>query len=227
MHEIITDFERPSEQLIAEVAQQHVGVAGFEAGPRCVMHPDIKPLHTQWRICGPAFTVQPQYWDDRLMGELAPKYAKPGDVLVVDAGGHTEIAVWGMSMTISAKLAGVNGVVLDGSCMNKSLLADERPQVPVFCRGVAPVAKGSEHPGSLNVPVICGGVIVYPGDIILGDADGIVVLRPEMAEQIVAKAKAHDTRSRAANEKQVPYYEQRDSEAKVRAFDNVVWRDKP
>ena len=73
--------------------------------------------------------------------------------------------------------------------------------------------------------MICGGVIVYPGDIILGDADGVVVLRPDMAERIVANAKAHDVRSRAANAKQVPYYEQRDSEAKVRAFDDVVWRD--
>ena len=226
MHEVITDFERPSPELIAEVAQQHVGVAGFEAGPRQVCHPDIKPLNRDWRICGPAFTVQPKFWDDRLMGELAPKYAKPGDVLVVDAGGHIEVAVWGMSMTMAAKMAEVNGIVIDGSCMNKSLLAHERPQVPVFCRGVAPLAKGSEQPGSLNVPVICGGVIVYPGDIILGDMDGVVVLRPEMAEKVVANSKAHDERSRAAHAKNIPYYEQRDSEAKVRAFDDVVWRDK-
>jgi 4-hydroxy-4-methyl-2-oxoglutarate aldolase len=225
MHEINTIFERPPAGLIEQVAQQHVGVAGFEAGPRHVVDPNIKPLDPKWRICGPAFTVCPMYWDDRLMGELAPKYVQPGDVIVVDAGGHTEIAVWGMSMAISAKLAGANGIVIDGSVMNKVLLADERPQVPIFSRGVAPVAKGSEHPGSLNVPVICGGVIVYPGDIILGDADGVVVLRPEMAERIVANSKAHDVRSRAANAKQVPYYEQRDSEAKVRAFDDVIWRD--
>jgi len=207
------------------VAQQHVGVAGFEAGPRNVVHPDIKPLDPKWRICGPAFTVCPKFWDDRLMGELAPKYVQPGDVIVVDAGGHTEIAVWGLSMAISAKMAGANGIVIDGSVMNEVLLVHERPQLPIFSRGVAPTAKGSEHPGSLNVPVICGGVIVYPGDIILGDADGVVVLRPDMAERIVANAKAHDVRSRAANAKQVPYYEQRDSEAKVRAFDDVVWRD--
>ena len=85
MHEIITDFERPEASLIEKVSKQHVGVAGFEAGPRQVAHPDIKPLNPAWRICGPAFTVRPEYWDDRLMGELAPKYAKPGDVLVVDA----------------------------------------------------------------------------------------------------------------------------------------------
>ncbi len=225
MHEINTTFERPPAKVIEEVGQQHVGVAGFEAGPRQVVHPDIKPLDPTWRICGPAFTVCPKFWDDRLMGELAPKYVQPGDVIVVDAGGHTEVAVWGLSMAISANLAGANGIVIDGSVMNETLLVRERPQLPIFARGIAPIAKGSEHPGSLNVPVICGGVIVYPGDIILGDADGVVVLRPEMAARVVANAKAHDVRSRAANAKQVPYYEQRDSEAKVRAFDDVVWRD--
>jgi 4-hydroxy-4-methyl-2-oxoglutarate aldolase len=130
------------------------------------------------------------------MGELAPKYAKPGDVLVVDAGGHIEIAAWGMSMTIAAAHAGVAGIVIDGSCMNSALLARERPQVPLFVRGVSATTKGSEHPGSLNVPVICGGVIVNPGDIILADSDGVVVL---------------------------PYYEQRGSEEKIRAFPDVKW----
>lgn len=224
MHEIMTDFERPDVALIDKVAKQHVGVAGFEAGPRQVMHPDIKPLDPKWRICGPAFTVRPEYWDDRLMGELAPKYAKPGDVLVVDAGGHTEIAAWGMSMTIASAHAGVAGIIIDGSCMNSALLARERPQVPLFVRGVSATAKGSEHPGSLNVPVICGGVIVNPGDIILADSDGAVVLKSAMAEKIVAAAEAHDDRSRKANTKKVPYYEQRGSEEKIRAFSDVKWR---
>ena len=224
MHEIITDFERPDPALVEKVSRQHVGVAGFEAGPRQVAHPDIKPLDPTWRICGPAFTVKPEYWDDRLMGELAPKYAKPGDVLVVDAGGHTEIAAWGMSMTISAALSGVAGIVIDGSCMNSALLARERPQIPLFVRGVSATAKGSDRPGSLNVPVICGGVIVYPGDIILADSDGVVVLRPDTAERIVAAAEAHDDRSRNANKKKEPYYESKKSEEKVRSFPDVTWK---
>ena len=223
MHEIITDFERPDSALIDKVAKQHVGVAGFEAGPRQVMHPDIKPLDPTWRICGPAFTVRPEFWDDRLMGELAPKYVKPGDVLVIDAGGHTEIAAWGMSMTIAASLAGAAGIVIDGSCMNSALLTRERPQIPLFVRGVSPTAKGSEHPGSLNVPVICGGVIVNPGDIILADSDGVIALKPAMAEKIIAAAEAHDERSRSANSKKVPYYEQKQSEEKLRKFPDVKW----
>ncbi|MFL2770147.1 MAG: RraA family protein [Rhodospirillaceae bacterium] len=224
MHEIITDFERPELALIEKVSRQHVGVAGFEAGPRQVAHPDIKPLNPKWRICGPAFTVRSDHWDDRLMGELAPKYAKPGDILVVDAGGHTEIAAWGMSMTIAAASVGVSGIVIDGSCMNSALLARERPQIPLFVRGVSATAKGSEQPGSLNVPVHCGGVIVYPGDIVLADSDGVVFMRPAMAEKIVTAAEAHDQRSKSDNKQNIPYYESRNSEAKVRAFGTAVWK---
>lgn len=224
MHTINTKFERPSKEVINEVAKQHVGVAGFEAGPRQVVHPNIKPLSSEWTICGPAFTVRSECWDDRLTSELAPKYAEPGDILVVDAGGYTSTGVWGLSMSTNAKNAGIAGIVIDGSCMNAVLLTRERPQCPIFTRGVSPSAKrGGDGPGSLNVPVICGGVIVYPGDIILGDMDGVVVLRPEMAQQIIANAHAHDVASRAANENKVPYYEQKDSEAKMRAYDNVVW----
>ena len=222
MHRVITDFHRPDADLVQAVAKQHVGVAGFEAGPRQVMHAAIKPLDPTWRVCGPAFTVRPEFWDDRLMGELAPKYLKPGDVIVVDAGGYTDLAVWGMSMTISANMAGAAGIVIDGSCMNTALLVRERPQVPIFSRGVSAVTKGAEHPGSLNVPVICGGVIVNPGDIVLGDSDGVVVLPPEVAGRVVAASQAHDSRSRDANAKKIPYYEQKQSEEKLRQFD-VEW----
>ncbi len=219
MHRIITEFERPDADLVAAVAEQHVGVAGFEAGPRQVMHAAIKPMDPEWRICGPAVTVRPEYWEDRLISELAPKYVQPGDVIVVDAGGYTDVAVWGMSMTISAKAAGAAGIVLDGSCMNSALLVRERPQIPIFSRGVSAVARGSEGPGSINVPAICGGVIVYPGDIVLADSDGVVVLRPDVAKAIVDKARSHDAKSRQANDAGVPYYEQRGSEAKLRALD--------
>ena len=110
MHRIITDFERPDADLVASVAEQHIGVAGFEAGPRQVMHAAIKPMHPEWRICGTALTVRPEHWEDRLVSELAPKYTQPGDIIVVDAGGYTDVAVWGMSMTISAKAAGAAGI---------------------------------------------------------------------------------------------------------------------
>lgn len=224
MYCINTNFERPSADLIVEVGKQHVGVAGYEAGPRQVMHPAIKPLDPNWRICGPAFTVRPEHWDDRLCSELAPKYAQAGDILIVDAGGHTEVGVWGMSMSMNAQQADVAGIVIDGSCMNGALLTRERVQMPIFSRGLSPSAKrGGDGPGSLNIPVICGGVIVHPGDIILGDMDGVVVLRPETAQSVVANSSAHDVGARAAHANDTAYFEHKGSEEKMRAFDDVVW----
>ena len=129
-----------------------------------------------------------------------------------------------MSMTTAAAKAGIAGIVIDGSCMNSALLARERPQIPLFVRGVSATAKGSERPGSLNVPVICGGVIVYLGDIILADSDGVVVLPPERAEKIVAAAEDHDDRSRSDNNQNIPYYERKNSEEKVRSFPDVIWK---
>lgn len=222
-HNIIADFKRPSAELIAKVAKLHVGVSGFEAGPRQTMHPAIKPLESTWRLCGPALTVRAEHWYDRMIGELAPKYAKPGDVIVIDAGGYTDVAVWGMSMTVSAKGAGVAGVVIDGSTMNSALLARERVQIPIFARGVSATATTSEGPGSINVPIICGGVIVNPGDIILGDSDGVVVLKPEAAETIIRNVEAHDKGEQDPEQRKKPYYERRGVEAKLRAMKNVKW----
>jgi 4-hydroxy-4-methyl-2-oxoglutarate aldolase len=225
-HVVNTDFERPAPELVAKVAEQHVGVAGFEAGPRQVMHPAIKPLDATWRICGPAFTVRAEYWYDRLVAELAPKYVKPGDVIVVDAGGHTEVAVWGMSMSISAKAAGAAGVVIDGATMNSALLARERPQLPIFAREVVATATTSDGPGSLNVPVICGGVIVNPGDIILADSDGAVVLKPDVAEAVVRNAESHDRGERDPELRKQPYWVRRHVEERLRAMENVTFEER-
>ncbi|MCB2108993.1 MAG: RraA family protein [Rhodobacteraceae bacterium] len=223
-HVINSDFQRPAKELIDKVARQHVGVAGFEAGPRQVMHPDIKPLDPTWRVCGPAVTVKPEFWYDRMVSELAPKFVKPGDVIVVDAGGHTDVAVWGMSMSTSAKAAGTAGVVIDGATMNSALLARERPQLPIFARAVSATATTSDGPGSINIPVICGGVIVYPGDIILADSDGVVVLKPDVAETIVRNVEAHDQRAQNPERRTKPYWEIRGAEERLRAMKSVTWK---
>ncbi|MBL8643895.1 MAG: RraA family protein [Rhodospirillaceae bacterium] len=223
-HVIVTDIPRPAPELVAKVAKQYVGVAGYELGPRQVCHPDIKPLDPTWKICGPAVTVRADHWFDRMMGELAPKYVKPGDIIVVDAGGYTDVAVWGMSMSTSAKKAGAAGVVIDGATTNSALLTRERPQLPVFARGVSAAVLTAEGPGSINVPVVCGGVIVNPGDIILADSDGVVVLRPEMAEAMIRNAEAHDKNAQDPEAAKKPYWERREVEARLKAMGNVTWK---
>lgn len=222
-YQICTDFPRPPRELIDRAATTHVGVTGVHAGPRQVMHAAIKPLDAGWRLCGPAFTVRPEYTDDLLMGEIAGKYARPGDVIVVDAGGRADRACWGMGMSMAARQAGCAGVVLDGYCVNGALLTRERVQLPVFARGLVASAGAAERAGWLNVPVICGGVIVRPGDIVLGDCDGVVVLPVDQAEAILARSTAYQSEAAAANAAAVPYYERHLSEAKLRALSDIEW----
>jgi 4-hydroxy-4-methyl-2-oxoglutarate aldolase len=222
-YQIRTDFIRPDPALVARAATSHVGVTGVHAGPRQVADYRIKPLDPAWRICGPAFTVRPEHTDDLLMGELAGKYAKPGDVIVVDAGGRLDKACWGMGMSMAAKGSGCAGVVLDGLCMNGALLTRERVQLPIFARGFVASANGAERAGWLNVPVICGGVIVQPGDIVLADCDGVVFLPRERAAAILNLSIGYQAQASAENKAAVPYYQRRQSEEKARALQDIEW----
>ncbi len=217
------DFPRPSAELVARANATHVGVTGVYAGPRQVMDAAIKPLVREWRICGPAFTVRSADPTDLLVGEVAGKYAQPGDVIVVDAAGRMDCAAWGAGMTRAAIAAGCAGVVVDGVTMNTNLLID-RYQLPVFSRGQVARGGSAEKPGSLNVPVICGGVIVHPGDIVLGDADGVVVLPLDEAEEILKGSTGYG-QSRPVNARGEPlrYWEMRQSEEKLRALPGVTW----
>ena len=152
------------------------------------MDAGLRPLKRGWRIAGPAVTISAENPYDTLLSQVATLYAQPGDVLVVDAGGRTDIACWGATMTWGAKTRGVEGIVVDGAVLTTELLIDHEG-VPLFARGSVAQSIGSGHgPGSINVPVVCGGVIVTPGDIILGDEDGLVVLPRLRAEAILTAA---------------------------------------
>ena len=145
----------------------------------------IKPLERSWRICGPALTVRPEHVDDLLVAQAAGEYVRPGDIVVIDAGGQTRSACLGASMANGLKEMGAAGIVTDGAVLTAEALRT-REDIPVFCRGTAAVSNGMEHPGWINTPVICGGVIVNPGDLILGDEDGVVVVPRARADEIIS-----------------------------------------
>lgn len=198
-YRIVTDFPRPDPALIARAASLYYCLIGGLVGPRQVMDPGIKALDPAalppWRICGLAFTVRPEDADDLLMGQIAGKYVKPGDVVVVDAVG-SRLAAWGGSMANGVKVGGATGVVVDGFALTADVLR-VRENIPVFCRGTVSISGEATKPGWLNVPVVCGGVIVNPGDLILGDSDGVVVVpQDRIAETVAAIESRNQPRSR-------------------------------
>lgn len=145
----------------------------------------IKPLKEEYKICGPACTVQ-ILANDNLIFLKGLQMAKPGNVLVVDAKGYEYNAIAGDFMIGVAKTLGLAGVVVDGTV--RDIVEIKKLDFPVFCKGNTVAASGKGGIGEVNVPISCGGVVVYPGDIIVGDADGVVVVPQDRVAQVLELA---------------------------------------
>ncbi|MFJ5770763.1 RraA family protein [Psychrobacillus sp. NPDC093180] len=151
------------------------------------MAAEIKPLKENYRIAGRAFTVQMPVGDN-LVVLKAIRTAKPGDVLVIDAKGDTYRAIAGDFILGMAQDLGIQAVVVDG--VIRDVVGIKELNFPVFCKGTTIAASGKAGEGEINVPISCGGVTVHPGDIIVGDADGITVIPQDVEENVLEKSKA-------------------------------------
>jgi 4-hydroxy-4-methyl-2-oxoglutarate aldolase len=161
------------------------------------MDPAIKPIRDDMYVFGPAITVRPAP-GDHLISMYATMLARPGDVIVVEGGGRVDIAIWGFGMSRSLKIRNLAGVVVDGMVLDrKGLLGID---VPVFARGANAGWGTRSQPGSINVPIVCGGRNVFPGDLIVGDADGVVVVPRERVHEAESLVSAYnrDLAQRAA-----------------------------
>ncbi len=155
-------------------------------GKKGAMDHGIRPWSAQPRMAGPAFTVR-VHTADILMVSKALSACPAGAVLVIDGHGELNTALWGGLTTAQALRKGLAGIVIDGAIRD---LADIRKsKLPVFARSVVPNAGGAEYVGDLQVPVSCGGQVVTPGDWLVGDDDGVVVIPSSQLEAAIAKAK--------------------------------------
>lgn len=153
------------------------------------MTSDIKNIVNDQRLIGVACTVK-LYPGDNLMVHKALDVAKPGDVVVVDAGGQKSTAVFGDLVASKAKHRGIVGFVIDG--LMRDLAAVKDVGLPVFALGTTPIGPLHRGPGEVNFPISCGGIVVNPGDLIVGDEDGVMVVRNEFAEEIADRVEQQD-----------------------------------
>lgn len=144
----------------------------------------LKP-YNKTPLLGTAFTVRVAAGNN-LMFNRAIDLAQPGDVIVVDGGGYMERALCGEIMISHAKKRGLAGFVVNG-CI-RDVEATAEIDFPVYALGQSPNGPMKNGPGEINTPVVCGGMVIMPGDILVGDADGIVVVRPEDAAEVAEKA---------------------------------------
>lgn len=178
---IIKDFERPSKELVARFKDLPVANIDDNMGRIAAVDTAIEPIG-QGQLLGTAFTVRvPQ--GDNLMFHAAMDLAKPGDVIVIDAGGFTDRAIFGELMATYCKTRGIKGIVCDGAIRDRGGLA-AMEDFPVYARSATPNGPYKNGPGEINVPVVIGGKVVNPGDIIVGDDDGVIVISPAIAEEI-------------------------------------------
>jgi regulator of RNase E activity RraA len=183
---VVPEIDRPPKAIIEQLAEFPVSIIGDGMGRRGIMDPGLKALNLDVKMCGPAVTVETRAADN-LMVHAALKLAQPGDVIVVNAHGDLSAGIWGEITTRMAIRKGLAGLVMDGSVRDSRELAASG--FPVFCRGVSPCGGGKEGTGQVNLPICCGGVPVHPGDIIVGDADGLVVVPRAMAEEAITAAR--------------------------------------
>jgi regulator of RNase E activity RraA len=151
----------------------------------------LDPMHRGDHMVGVALTVR-VCPGDNLMVHKAIDMAQPGDVIVVAAGGDLSQAIIGEIMSTLAAKRGCAGMVIDGAIRDSGALATSK--FPVYARGVTHRGPYKNGPGEINVPVSIGGMVVNPGDIIVGDDDGVVALGQDIAAIVLkaAKAKAKD-----------------------------------
>ena len=147
------------------------------------LDPAIKPLKEEYKIAGRAITVKIAVGDNSAV-LIALREAKPGDILVVDAKADLYRAIAGDFVIGMAQTLGIGGIVVDG--VVRDIVGIKQLNFPVFSRGTTVAASGKYGVGEINIPISCGGVGLLPGDIIVGDADGVVVI-PQTTEQDILK----------------------------------------
>ena len=181
---------------------QHVSIATLHAlrqlgaatiyeaqGAKGALDSGIKPIAPGMRLAGPALTVDTRPADN-LMLHYAMLKARPGDVLVVDAKGFLEAGVWGDVFTEQAQRIGLAGLVIHGAVRDAAAMTEAG--FPVFSRGLSIKGTGKHQPGRLNVTVTIGDVAIDPGDIIVGDQDGVVVVKRHEVEAVLQKSRQRE-----------------------------------
>lgn len=185
MIHVISDIERPRKKLIEQFRAMSAATVHEASGRKGAVDCGIKPIARGVRICGPAFTVQ-CHPRDNLMLHKALEKAQPGDVIVASVGGYYEAGYWGALMAISGMTKKLEGLAIDGCIRDSEEIIGMG--FPVFCRGFC--IRGTTKTGLdlINHPNLFGGIMVNPGDLILGDDDGIVVVDRRSCEVVLEKS---------------------------------------
>ena len=202
--DVVREFERVDAGVVEQAARYPASILADVAGRRGALHGRIAPLAPTMRFAGPALTVEVRPGDN-LMIHAAMAIARPGDVIVVDGKGDLSSALMGEIMSQQCVALGIAAVVIDGAVRDSEAIRELG--FPMYAAGLNPNGPTKSVPGRLNHPVSIGGVTVHPGDLVVGDADGVTVIErakaaamlPLAADKVAAETKRiADIKSRKA-----------------------------
>lgn len=184
------DIERTNESILEKLKE--IGTCAISDAMKNLntMHHSIKPIDEETKFAGNAITVRLKTANN-LMLQKAIGMAKKGDVIVVDTNGSESNSILGEMMTTAALKNGVAGIVIDGGI--RDILELKKMKAPIFAKYVTPALGDRQGLGEINTPISCGGVAVNPGDIVVADANGVVVIGIEVVEEVLklAEEKVH------------------------------------
>jgi 4-hydroxy-4-methyl-2-oxoglutarate aldolase len=185
LSDVRRDFERVSPEIVRQAAKYQAAILADVAGRRGTLDGRVAALSPAMKLAGPALTVEVRPGDN-LMIHAAMALAKPGDVIVVDGKGDTTCALMGAIMINACKVLGLAGVILDAAVRDTEELRELG--FPVFSVGANPNGPTKFVPGRINWPISAGGIAIHPGDLIVGDSDGVVVVEREKAASLLPLA---------------------------------------
>lgn len=178
------DFTRPPKDKYSKMASYATADISDQLNGLYTLDPAVKPYGARSKICGPCCTVKLPPGDN-LMLHKALEVARPGDVIVVDGGGQQNRAQAGEMIAQKAKHKNMVAIVLDG--LIRDLESVVESNFTIFARGVTPLGPTKAGPGEINTPINCGGIVFHPGDIVIGDEDGLVVVPQQHLNLVIER----------------------------------------